>query len=163
MNPRRSAFGPWTTAISPGNRLELSAFWRVWITRLTMRGSGSEKMTHAAGCGLFLAALLIAAVPTFGVPAVAADPPAKGKKKVELAYHRRPERHLPAEAKLEEALRRPTNVDFVALPLVDVLTFVDAYHDFHLKYDTDETTEMKIKALPPVTLRVNGISARLLL
>lgn len=60
----KPAFGPWTTSMHPGSKVELSTFWKRRIAMLALLDSGRQRISGIATFSLICAAVLALGVPT---------------------------------------------------------------------------------------------------
>ena len=180
------SFGAWSTAIATPGDLQLSTFWR---RRLAMLPSLSQSGSRASRRALLLlgmaaAAMLGLPMPQWAPapkPAVADDKAAaqtekndKGlsagqsdKKSVEPAtlpanapaveYLPRPTKD---EQKILDALRKPTTVEFLDLPLEDAITFLKEYHNLNVWLDKATLTDEGVALDQPITLKLKDVSLR---
>ncbi len=163
MDPRRSAFGPWATAISLGDRLEFRAFWLSRLTQLSTLSPRTEKMTFFRRCGLVLAAVLVTAVSLICESRARAEPAAEVRQKTRLRPHREPERAVPAEARIEHQMNDPVAVDWRGVPLEDTLDYIDAVQNLKLQYDTEAIRRSGVDLKMKITLTVKDVSLRLVM
>ncbi len=66
----------------------------------------------------------------------------------------------PLEEKIEQALLKPAEADFVDMPLKEALDFLKQHHDIQIWTDEVMLTEVGVAADTPVTLQVTGVSLR---
>ncbi len=65
-----------------------------------------------------------------------------------------------AEKKIQEALKSPTELDFVEQPLENVIGYLKDYHKIEIQLDKKVLTEAGINSDTPVTVNLKGISLR---
>ncbi len=66
----------------------------------------------------------------------------------------------PVERKIVDALKSPTQFDFIATPLQDVGDFVGDLHDIEVQLDRRALSDVGIETDEPVTINVKGVSLR---
>ena len=101
---------------------------------------------------------------------VADDPPivySDGETWKELTARRRERfgamensRQSPAEKKIEEALKQPTQIEFVETPLKDVVDYLKDLHHIEIQLDSAALKELGIDESTPVTKNLKGTSLR---
>jgi peroxiredoxin len=92
----------------------------------------------------------------------AAEKPAEDKKKARWnPIEQRPGvRRTPAEEQIARSLDKPTDVDFLDLPLEDALTFLKEYHNINLVLDKAALVDAGAPLDRPVTLKSVGAAFR---
>jgi hypothetical protein len=92
----KTAFGPWTTAMHAGSKVELSAFWKRRMTKLVAVSRAHSSPTGTAR-GLVAVVLLVLVLPTLRVvPAVSKEQEPRGRSE-----------QAADSSKLEPALNQP--------------------------------------------------------
>ena len=66
----------------------------------------------------------------------------------------------PAEKKIEEALKQPTQIEFVETPLKDVVDYLKDLHKIEIQLDTAALKEAGVDESTQVTKNIKGISLR---
>ena len=66
----------------------------------------------------------------------------------------------PAEKKIEEALKQPTQIEFVETPLKDVVDYLKDLHHIEIQLDSAALKEAGVDESTPVTKNLKGISLR---
>ena len=66
----------------------------------------------------------------------------------------------PIEKKIREALKSPTRMEFVEMPLQDALSYLKDYHGIEIQLDNRALEDAGVGSDTPVTRTVNGISLR---
>ena len=66
----------------------------------------------------------------------------------------------PAEKKIQEALKQPTQIEFVETPLKDVVDYLKDLHHIEIQLDSAALKEAGIDESTPVTKNLKGISLR---
>ena len=69
-------------------------------------------------------------------------------------------RRSPAEKKIEEALKQPTQIEFVETPLKDVVDYLKDLHHIEIQLDSAALKEAGVDESTPVTKNLKGISLR---
>ena len=69
-------------------------------------------------------------------------------------------RRGPAEKKIQEALKSPTQLEFIETPLSDVIDYLKDYHDIEIQLDKKSLDDMSIGTDTPVTKNLKGVSLR---
>ena len=69
-------------------------------------------------------------------------------------------RRSPAEKKIEEALKQPTQIEFVETPLKDVVDYLKDLHHIEIQLDAAALKEAGVDESTPVTKNLKGISLR---
>ncbi len=69
-------------------------------------------------------------------------------------------RRSPAEEKIAEALKQPTQIEFVETPLKDVIDYLKDLHHIEIQLDSAALKEEGIDENTPVTKNLKGISLR---
>ena len=69
-------------------------------------------------------------------------------------------RRGPAEKKINDALKSPTQLEFIETPLQDVIDYLKDYHGIEIQLDKKSLDEMSIGTDTPVTKNLKGISLR---
>ena len=69
-------------------------------------------------------------------------------------------RRSPTEKKIEEALKRPTQIEFVETPLKDVVEYLKDLHHIEIQLDSAALKEAGVDESTPVTKNLKGISLR---
>ncbi len=67
-------------------------------------------------------------------------------------------RRSPAEKKIEEALKQPTQIEFVETPLKDVVDYLKDLHKIEIQLDSPALKEAGVDESTPVTKNLKGIS-----
>ena len=67
-------------------------------------------------------------------------------------------RRSPAEKKIEEALKQPTQIEFVETPLKDVVDYLKDLHHIEIQLDSAALKEAGVDESTPVTKNLKGIS-----
>ena len=65
-----------------------------------------------------------------------------------------------AEKKITEALKSPTEVEVIEMPLGDVMDFLKDRHDIEIQLDTKSLDDVGISSDEPITKELKGISLR---
>ena len=155
-----SNLGPWTTSLSVGWRLELSAFWRARMSRLPALAGGRAGVSiragvflACAGLSLAVAPLVIDVRPLAAVVLAAAD----GQE----AEEKMPR---PPSEKILQALRTSATVEFFELTLTDAIQSLTKNHNIVINFDNDALEAAKIALdRKTVYLRIGGVSFRAVL
>jgi hypothetical protein len=66
----------------------------------------------------------------------------------------------PAEKKITEALRSPTQLEFIETPLQDVVDFLKDFHGIEIQMDKKALDDVGIASDTPITRNLKGISLR---
>ena len=66
----------------------------------------------------------------------------------------------PAEKKINEALKSPTQLEFVDTPLTDVIDYLKDYHQIEIQLDKKAMEEASIALDTPVKKNLKGISLK---
>jgi hypothetical protein len=69
-------------------------------------------------------------------------------------------RRSPAEKKIEEALKQPTQIEFVETPLRDVVDYLKDLHHIEIQLDAAALKDAGLEETTPVTKNLKGISLR---
>ena len=69
-------------------------------------------------------------------------------------------RRSPTEKKIEEALKQPTQIEFVETPLKDVVDYLKDLHHIEIQLDSAALKEAGVDESTPVTKNLKGISLR---
>ena len=69
-------------------------------------------------------------------------------------------RRSPAEKKIEEALKQPTQIEFVETPLKDVVDYLKDLHHIEIQLDTAALREVDVDENTPISKNLKGISLR---
>jgi hypothetical protein len=69
-------------------------------------------------------------------------------------------RTSPAEKKIQEALKQPTQIEFVETPLRDVVDYLKDLHKIEIQLDTAALKDANVDENTPVTKNLKGISLR---
>ena len=69
-------------------------------------------------------------------------------------------RRSPAEKKIEDALKQPTQIEFVETPLKDVVDYLKDLHHIEIQLDTAALKDASVDESTPVTKNLKGISLR---
>ena len=77
-----------------------------------------------------------------------------------IEYFPRPTKY---EAKIFEALGKPTSVEFLDLALEDSLTYLKEYHNINIWLDKQTLTDEGVALDQPITLKLAGVSLRSIL
>src|SRR5208283_234882 len=67
-------------------------------------------------------------------------------------------RRSPTEKKIEEALKQPTQIEFVETPLKDVIDYLKDLHHIEIQLDGPALKEAGVDESTPVTKNLKGIS-----
>lgn len=159
-------FGPWTTALDSGSRLELSAFWKQRMRRLDGLRLGRPPRLAASALlvGVAVATgaipLVRAAPPTTDAvlraddePAVADAPAADDAAARDLAKKR-------AEQRLRATLRTPMDVSFAETTLEDGLKYLTIYHQIEMRIDEESLKKANISLEGPISMQLEGVTFR---
>jgi hypothetical protein len=65
-----------------------------------------------------------------------------------------------ANQKIKDALKSPTQIEFVETPLSDVIDYLRDYHEIQIQFEEKALSEVGIGTDTPVTINVKGISLR---
>ena len=65
-----------------------------------------------------------------------------------------------AEKKIDDALKSPTQLEFVETPLTDVIDYLKDYHKIEIQLDKKALDDVGIGTDTPVTINLKGISLR---
>ncbi len=66
----------------------------------------------------------------------------------------------PAEKKIEDALKQPTQIEFVDTPLKDVIDYLKDLHHIEIQLDGPALKEAGVEESTPITKNLKGISLR---
>ena len=69
-------------------------------------------------------------------------------------------RTSPAEKKIQEALKQPTQIEFVETPLKDVVDYLKDLHKIEIQLDVPALKDASVDESTPVTKNLKGISLR---
>jgi hypothetical protein len=69
-------------------------------------------------------------------------------------------RRGPAERKIDDALRSPTQLEFIETPLTDVIDYLKDYHQIEIQLDRRALDQVGIDSGTPITKNLRGISLR---
>jgi len=69
-------------------------------------------------------------------------------------------RQGPAEKKISEALKSPTQLEFIETPLSDVVSYLKDYHDIEIQLDKKALDDGGVATDTPVSKNLKGISLR---
>ena len=65
-----------------------------------------------------------------------------------------------AEKRIHDALKSPTQLEFIETPLSDVIDYLKDYHNIEIQLDNKALTDVGIGSDTPVTKNLKGISLR---
>ncbi len=66
----------------------------------------------------------------------------------------------PAERKIREELKKPTQMEFIEMPLSDVIDYLKDYHGIEIQLDKKALDDVGIGSDTPITKNLKGISLR---
>lgn len=160
-----TTFGPWTTSLDAGSQLELSAFWRSRLARLSHTAAVRERTSMYRAALLGCAILILAAAPTWHAAALSDQAnPDKATTSTETTTNPAILANDAARRNAEKvlaALDLPTEASFVDLALVDAFRYMQDYHNISIRFDT-EAIKAVGRSLDNATtsLQVSGILFR---
>jgi hypothetical protein len=66
----------------------------------------------------------------------------------------------PAEKKIDDALKQPTQIEFIETPLKDVIDYLKDLHHIEIQFDGPALKDLSIDENTPITRSLKGISLR---
>jgi len=159
-------FGPWTTALDSGSRLELSAFWKQRMRRLDglrlVRPPRSAASAVLVGFAVAIGAMpLVRAASPATNPVLAVDDEptvADAPAADDAAAHDKADNR--AEQKLRATLQDPTEVSFAETTLEDALKYLTDYHRIEMRIDEDALKRAKVDIETSVSMQLEGVTFR---